>query len=121
MTDNPKPKTKTYIQAVCARCGKKYYKSETNHRQIYCSNRCNQMVQNARRYGCRVHAKTCAVCGKPFETVRSLQKYCSAECAHSAHLKHMRTWYAKKSRESAQPVQPRTLMQRIMAFFRRSK
>lgn len=117
---------KTYIQATCAMCGKRYYKSETNHRKKYCSKKCNWRAQ---KNGGRVYAKTCAVCGKPFEATRCTKKYCSIECAHEGKLRKLRVYAREKyhkRREAAQavsvqPAQPRTLMQKIMAFFRRGK
>ena len=49
--------------------------------------------------------KKCAICGTPFTTKRTLQKYCSRECGSIANLKNFHKRYAeKKNGKSTRPA-----------------
>lgn len=45
--------------------------------------------------------KTCAICGKEFESPRK-NKTCSPECAHQSKLNAMRSWRTKRKAQKAQ-------------------
>lgn len=47
--------------------------------------------------------KTCAICGKEFESTRK-NKTCSPECAHQSKLNVMRSWRIKHKAQKAQEI-----------------
>lgn len=76
--------TRSY--AVCKNCGKEYLPKAVD-RTTFCSRECafeyksnNKKPKEHKAKDPTVYSKECAVCGTPFKTTYSNQKYCSKDC-----------------------------------------
>lgn len=70
---------------VCEWCGVEFHAQK---KRKYCSTRCAERHNYRAKHPKEV--KTCAVCGKEFESYTSKNIYCSNECCRKANHKHER-------------------------------
>lgn len=59
--------------------------------------------------------KTCAICGKEFETARACKKYCSLSCKEAGRIKNRLNWTDKN------PDYMRVKMREYMKEYRKRK
>jgi 5-methylcytosine-specific restriction endonuclease McrA len=70
----------------CQRCGG-VVSGEAHGNRTFCSDRCKNATENAKRYKPRRHAaKPCLVCGQSFTPIKWHARYCCARCNFKALL-----------------------------------
>ena len=74
---------------ICKICGKEF-ESRAVGKVCFCSQKCRNVSVHQKK-----KTKTCLLCGKPFETKKNRQRFCSQSCA--AKLKWQQNKFSRKS------------------------